>query len=449
MMMTRRIFTYLILAVGISSYAQNKTLSIDECIALAKENAPAIRAAREKEKSTYHLSRSVKSMFLPQISATGTGFYSDAKGGLNIPSGMLPVIDATGIPTGSAAFFPGIDIDYNVDFIYGAGIKVEQPIYMGGKIRHSYNMSRIGQSISSENTRMTTMEVIISTSQAYASLVKAIKMKEVATSYPALLKELMRSVEKAHAQGLKQKNDLLKVKVKLSESELNIHRAENAISLASMNLCHHIGLPLDHKIDIIDSLPLYEIISTPSSDVSSRPEYQMLKQRTLLAKKQVQLSRSESLPQIGLIGQYGYTHGLDVLSRPLFDGWNIMAGVQVNIPLYSFGRHSQKTYSAKALYNEAIALEKQNTERMILEATQSYNRLEEAVIEMELALKTEDAARENMRVSSRLYEEGMENLSDLLESQSLWEKARTSSIESSFNLYIQQLLYLKSIGELK
>ena len=51
MMMTRRIFTYLILAVGISSYAQNKTLSIDECIALAKENAPAIRAAREKEKS--------------------------------------------------------------------------------------------------------------------------------------------------------------------------------------------------------------------------------------------------------------------------------------------------------------------------------------------------------------------------------------------------------------
>ena len=54
---------------------------------------------------------------------------------------------------------------------------------------------------------------------------------------------------------MKPQNDVLKVQVKLNESELSLRKADNALRLASMNLCHYIGRPLTALIDISDDFP--------------------------------------------------------------------------------------------------------------------------------------------------------------------------------------------------
>ena len=61
-------------------------------------------------------------------------------------------------------------------------------------------------------------------------------MKTVADAYHAVLTELKNNVESAYKHGLKPQNDVLKVQVKLNESELGIRKAENALRLATMNL---------------------------------------------------------------------------------------------------------------------------------------------------------------------------------------------------------------------
>lgn len=62
-------------------------------------------------------------------------------------------------------------------------------------------------------------------------------------------------MESAHKHGLKPQNDVLKVQVKLNESELNIRKADNALRLATMNLCHYIGKPLTADIRTADTFP--------------------------------------------------------------------------------------------------------------------------------------------------------------------------------------------------
>ena len=101
-------------------------------------------------------------------------------------------------------------------------------------------------------------------------------MRQVAERYHALLTELLRSVESARKHGLKPQNDVLKVRVKLNESELNLRRTENALRLATMNLCHLIGRPLTDRIEVADDLPDLPSTPVPAADLMARPEYRLL-----------------------------------------------------------------------------------------------------------------------------------------------------------------------------
>ena len=289
-------------------FAQTR-LTLDACIEQAEANNKALAAADRQLAAAQFDFRSARANFFPSFSATGTGLYSTADGGLDIAGGALPVLGVDGMPTGGTALFPGLNLAYEVGWVYGGGITLEQPLYMGGKVRTGYRMARIGSEMAEQNRRLTRSEVIVSTSRAYASVIRAREMRQVAERYHALLTELLRSVESARKHGLKPQNDVLKVRVKLNESELNLRRTENALRLATMNLCHLIGRPLTDRIEVADDLPDLPSTPVPAVDLMARPEYRLLDRKAELAREQLRLARSERLPQVGLVGNYGYLHG--------------------------------------------------------------------------------------------------------------------------------------------
>ena len=102
---------------------------------------------------------------------------------------------------------------------------------MGGKIQAAYRMSVLGNEMAQINETLTATQVIVKTDDAYASMVKAQEMKKVAEKYQTVLTELLNNVESAHRHGLKPRNDVLKVQVKLNESELAVRKADNALRL--------------------------------------------------------------------------------------------------------------------------------------------------------------------------------------------------------------------------
>ena len=73
-------------------------------------------------------------------------------------------------------------------------------------------------------------------------------MVDVAKSYRHLLQELLKTVESAVRHGMRTRNDLMKVQVKLNQAQLSVTRADNAYDLARMNLCQVIGLPLSSPL---------------------------------------------------------------------------------------------------------------------------------------------------------------------------------------------------------
>lgn len=420
-------------------------LTLDECIEQAKANNRQLAAADKQLQAARFDQRSMKANFFPSISATGTALYSNASGGLSIPGGLLPVLGADMNPTGAAAFFPGLDLDYKIGWLYGGGVQLELPLYAGGKVRTGYRMTKLGTEIAGQYRRLTEQEVVLETSRAYAAVLRARELCGVAERYHALLTELLRNVESAQRHGMKPQNDVLRVQVKLNESALSLRRAQNGLRLATMNLCHLTGRRLTDTIEVTDELPDFPA-TTPAAALEARPEYQLLARKSDLARQQLLLARSERLPQLGLVGLYGYTHGLEVNGSPFVDGASFAAGVQLSIPIFHFGGRSNKMKSARAKYEQAQLEQENGSERMLLELTRAANNLDEAAMEVALAESSLAAADENLRLSQRRYEAGAEVLSNYLEAQALWQQAHQTQIEARVNSYLSWLEYRKAAG---
>ena len=450
--MKKKFTLILLLFCAITLHAQ-ELLTLDQCRQLALDNNKRMVAASKQTQAAHYTVNSYKGNFFPNFIASGTGLYSTADGTFNIPGGNLPTFlpDANGQPTpnGGFAYFPGIDLNYKVRTVWMGGIQVEQPIFMGGKILAAYRMATLGKQMAQLNENLTATEVILETDQAYALMVKAQEMNKVAESYHAVLQELMKNVQSAYKHGLKSKNDVLKVQVKLNESELSIRKAENALRLANMNLCHLIGKPLTETLQISDDFPVIEqALETQINDITARPEYSLLNKQVDMAKQQVKLFRSELLPQVGIRGSYDYIHGLKVNEQTLFDKGNFSVMLNVTIPLFHFGERINKVRASKAQLEQVRMEQADLNEKMLLELTQAANNLDEAKLQTALADRSLEQADENRRISKGEYEAGLEPLSDHLEAQALWQQAYETKVDAHFQLYLSYVKYLKAAGTL-
>ena len=429
-----------------------EVLTLQNCREMALKHNKEMAAAVKQTEGARYLQKSYKGNFFPNFGAYGADMYGTMDGTLNLPGGNLPVFipirPDLNLPIGFA-YFPGIDLNLKVKNVVMAGVSMEQPLYMGGKIFAAYNMSKLGYQASLLNERLTASEVILETENAYALLVKAKEMMKVANTYHSLLSELMKVVESAHKHGLKPKNDVLKVQVKLNESELAIRKAENACRLATMNLCHLIGQPLTNELEIDATYPHVAVLKGEDiATISERPEYGMLDKKVAIAKQEVKLSRSELLPKVGVRGSYDYMNGLKVNDQTLFDKGSFSVMVNVTVPIFHFGERYNKVRASKMKLEQARLEQANLNEKMSLELMQAENNLDEAHLEADLADRSLEQATENQRVSKSQYEAGLETLSDHLEAQALWQQAYATQVDAHFQLYLQHVKYLKAAGRL-
>lgn len=450
------------LVAAVSVSAQTDTLTIERCRELALRNNKELHSAGLLLDQTIHRRKSTKALFFPDISLNGFAVYSTGNGAFGVD--MTPILGAAGalidglhgagtsslIAQKYGSMLPKeLDIDYELGWIYGGHLMLKQPIFMGGKIAAGYRMSKLAVLLGRQNRLKTETEVIEKADQAYATLVKANELRMVALKYRELLTELERNVESAVRHGMRLETDRMKVLVKLNEAELQVRRAENGIRLATMNLCHVIGLPLTEKPAISFRYPVVDDARTLyPDDVTLRPEYAMLDYQVQIAEQKEKMVRSEMLPQLALLATYGYTNGVQVMDRPLLDSWSFNGGVTLSVPLFHFGERYHKLKVAR-LQKEQAEMEKEDkVEMMRLELASSANNLDEARLECELAEKSLAQAEKSMELSHKQYLAGTETLSDYLEAQVQWQQAWQTCVDANFRHYLGSVRYLKATGRL-
>ena len=458
--------TLFALSLSVSAQPADEPLTLAAAREMALQHNNDITTANLKLEQTAFDVQAYRSNFFPRVNLVAADFYSTASGNVEIAGGHLPIYvmnpqTGTYVPNVTVAEdgsytlnqyadFPTQSMEYKIKNIFIGGVSLQQPIYMGGKISAAYRMAQIGQSIARDNIRLTESQVIVRTDEAYMQAVKAQQMLQVANSYKALLDELLKNVEAAVRVGIKTRNDQLKVQVKLNEAELAIQRATNACQLTSMNLCHILGLPLQRNLSVVSPLTADSLQLAPlAGEVGQRPESAMLAEKTRLADQQVNLTRSDFLPNVALFAGYTYANGAELAGRKLIDGASASVGVTVKMPVLTFGERSSKIRSARAKQQMAQIEEQDLNQQMALELAQASNNLSEATTEVDITRRSLQQAEDNLKTSRQQYEVGLEPLSELLDAQALWQQAYASHIDATCQLVLARTRYLKAAGTLR
>lgn len=460
-------YTIVMLFVSIALQAQ-EYMTLDRARELALSKNEDIMIANTIAEKAETDRKAARTNYFPSISAEATGMYmqnkieqemylptytTDLSTGQLLPNVALNpatgevITGANGIPVfNEYAYLP---LEISLQGAYMAGIKLEQPLFTGGKILAGNKMADIGTGMAAENIQLKKMNAISEVDNSYWMYVSVQSKVKLAEKSVEMLKVLLERVENSYNAGLVNRNEVLKVQVEYDNAKLNLQKAKSGLELTRMSLCRVTGL--DFSIPIIsDSTILVskEIISQfGSEDVVNRPEYKIMEKNIALEEQRIKTVRADYLPTVGVSTGYNYIGGVEMNNVEFTQGGvNVMASVK--IPLFNWTEGKQKVASAKAQKTiKEYELEK-NEGLLRLEIENAKLNLQDAALRIEITESALIQATENLKTSKDNYEVGRELMTDLLIAQTQWEKAYNAVIEAKTAGKLQETEYLRVTAKL-
>lgn len=484
--MKKILFLFFLLTTTFSLKSQG-ILSLDSCRALAIANNKELLISGEKINAAHYQNKAAFTNYLPNFSATGAYMRnqkefsllnSDQKAALsglgNSISGPLqqaaqvigqlhpelaPALSQLGgaiVPALNEAGSSIVDA-FRTDTrnVYAGAITLTQPLYMGGKIRAYNKITKYAEELARQQHNSGMQEVILSTDQAYWQVISLVNKKKLAESYLKLLQKLDSDVEKMIAEGVATKADGLSVRVKVNEAEMTLTKVEDGLSLSRMLLCQLCGIDLSTPVVLadedIDDIPLMPVTTDFEVETAyaNRPEIRNLELATKIYQQKINVTRSEHLPSLALMGNYMVTNPSVFNSfENKFKGmWNV--GIMLQLPIWHWGEGLYKVKAAKAEARIAQYQLEDAKEKIELQVNQSAFKVNEAAKKLAMAKKNLEKADENLRYATLGFEEGVIAPSNVLEAHTAWLSAQSEKIDAQIDVKLTEIYLQKSLGTLK
>jgi len=441
-------YILLIILFSVNQIFAQRVLTREESKQLALQNNAKSKNSKLEIEASRQIKKSAFTNYFPNISAGG--FMWNAKKSLiemEMQGGDLPVYDGDPANLGSAtqfAYFPSSTIGLLKKGTVGY-INAIQPIFTGGRIIYGNKLASLGEDVSELKDKMTEDEILLKTEEQYWLIVSLEEKSRTIKKYEELLNRLLLQVEDAYKSGIVMKNDVLKVKLKLSEVLLNKSKLENGRKLAAMAFCQHIGIPYDSSLVFKDELEIPDLPQSYFVDkneaLKKRVEYSLLEKSVEAEELQTKIKRGEYLPQAAIGISEMYMKFDESKERTL---GMVYGTVSVPISGWWGGSHELQERSIK----EEITKNnfKNNSELLLLQIEKAWQDLNDAYKQYLLSKESKVQAEENFKVNDDSYKNGLITVSDLLEAQALLQQTQDQLTEAKANYLVKVTTYLKVTG---
>ena len=370
------------------------------------------------------------------------------------PATGMPLIDANGNPVfKNYAWLPANQSKLGEKDNFLFNLSLTQPIFVGGKIYYANKMAQNAVEIARYKTEIDRQSLLYEVEDLYYNVWIIDKKYKLALKHLDLLKEIEKDVENYLKEGLITSNQLLMIRSKINQAQVDIFKAKNGLSVQKQLLNQKIGRDIQQDFTVEDSLKadfevIQNILNTQLS-IDSRPEVKLLEQKVLLNKNLMKVTQADMMPQLGLTANYFFVNPNPYKGLEDEFGDDYALGLSLKIPLFHAFERYNKRQSALLQYKSAQLEMEDNRNLLNIEAIYTSNQLKEQFMQVEAARKNVELARENLRIQTDMFHEGMLKLSDLTEAQTMWLKAETDYYEAYANLLIYHAKLRKSYGILQ
>jgi outer membrane protein len=388
--------------------------------------------------------------------------YADARAG-EAATVLLPAVKFTGgysrlsdIPAAqvSLPFLPEpITLSPNLVNNYSARVTVQQPLFTGFRLQRSVDIAEYSAQAASKEYDRDKSDLAFSIKNAYWALAKAIEIQKVVDENVEQVKAHLKDVQSWQAQGMITVNEVLKVRVQLSEVQLRQIDAKNNVQLARISLNNVIGLPLDtearlttglvHEHRVYDELP-----ALIRQAQGRRPEIKSMEYRINASDAAVSLAQSNWWPQMYVVGNYTSARPNQRIfpSQDMFkDTWDV--SFSVSFDLWNWGSTLRQTDQAQAQLEQVKDGLGQLQDGIALEVTRDYLNLQRAGERIVVAEQGVNQAEENYHVTSSKFKQGLALNTDLLDAEVALLQAKTNYTQAVSDYEIAEAGLERSIGE--
>lgn len=399
--------------------------TLDDCINIAIENNPDIRASIFNEEAYKSQILQAWANYFPSISAGVDISHNETKYS-EIRNKQMPYLNTYT----TMGYLPNVSADMLIfDF---------------GKTKATADMASNLYQASKEDTKENINSIIYSIKSTYYNILFAQAQVRV---YEDTVKDYELQLTQAQSfykLGKKAKLDVVTAEYNLGKAQLNLVKAKNVLEVVQVLLSKIMGIPEYTNYELADSMMLNRYDITQDDAIKTamevRPELNSAIKTTKAAKMKLRAARREFAPDLGIFGSYGNGIGND------YNVSSTQFGAGLSYSNLNILRTKKMVDQARAEYNKTQALLESTKDTVYYNVKKAYIDLQtnkEAVVIAKLAL---DQAKEQYRQVTGRYKAGVGDIIELKDGENTYLNARLDFYNALLNYNVTAASLEKEIG---
>ena len=445
----KKILSIIALSCTITASAQTYTLQQLKDSAL--QNNIAIRNAKHSIDAAQQQRKEAFTKYFPTVSGTGLWFNADkgmAKTELNLSEQISPELGMALAQSLPAEALAALGNPISISMMKNgtiAGVTAVQPIFAGGQIINGNKLAKVGEDVSRLQLQLSENEVEKQTEQYYWQLISLQEKMKTIEAVEALLADIYKDVDVAVRAGVAMRNDLLQVQLRQNDVESQKVKLQNGIGIVRLLLAQYCGLNNEQFIvestEITDGSSQQVIKQNCDQALLGTAEYQLLNKQIEATKLQRKMEIGKNLPTIGVGAGYNYHNLLDN------DHTFGMVFASVSIPISDWWGGSHAVKRKKIAQQQAEEQLVDNSQLLKIRMQNAWNNVEEARQQLQIAQRSIEQAKENLRLNRDYYKAGTSKMSDLLEAQLFYQQSLDRRTDAFADYQNKLLEYRQATGQ--
>jgi outer membrane protein TolC len=426
-----------------SGFSQdNHVLTLDECIKLGLVQNKTLKISKSKVESADAKSLEVDAAMLPSLKLTGV--YTRLS---EVEPFKVKIPSSSGGTT-EMAISPIVLNNYQFK------LTLQQSLFTGFRLSNSSNMMEYNSLATREDLKKDEAQLILDIKNTFWSHFNAIQLVKTVNENIEQVEGHLRDIENFYKQNLATDNDVLKVKVQLSNLKLIRIDAENAVNITRMSLNNIIGLPTLQNTTIPvmaeeeESLVMPSLESLLSQAYETRPELKGMGYRIKSSESGVSMANAGWYPQVNLAANYYYSRP-NTRIMPTKDEfrntWDF--GLNFSFDIWNWMTTSHQVEQAKATLEQTRYSAELIRDAVNLEVSQGYLSLTKSKEKITYARENREQAKENYRVTNEKFKAGMVLNSELVDAESAQLIANINYISAVVEYKMALAKLEKAIGK--
>ncbi|BBB92196.1 MAG TPA: TolC family protein [Methylomusa anaerophila] len=395
--------------------AASPELSLDDSIALALKNSPAIKMANaDKDK---------------------------ADGGLDAAkTGNLPTLSL-----GSTYAFQQSQPTLGEDHDFSNSLRLNWQLYSGGRVEGQIDQARKNLDLAGLDVKKTGQQVILDATTAYYNVLQARRMVAVNQETTDSLREHLKDVQVKYEAGVVAKADVLRSEVELANAEQNLTKAQNGYDLAVASLNNIMGVNANSEYALKDELAYakYDHTFDESMEIAmkNRPDIAQADIGVNVAQDGVKIADSGRLPTIAMTGSTAWN---DSVLPDNSNNWAV--GLTANFNIFDAGLTKANVKQSQASLDKAREQAQQTRDSVQLEVRKNYLSMQEAEKRIETTNVAVDKAKEDLNIAREKYNAGVGINLDVIDAQVAFTQANTNYLQALYDYNVNKAKLNKAMG---